>query len=68
MNKNDFEFNPSKTFSLNPDKKSWITFSADDFTVEKRVANIVYKQGFYPQQYHTIVFNIEGKEYKFERV
>ena len=54
-------------WTLNPNKKQWLTFFADDFTVEKRIATIVYKQSFFPQQYHTIVFNIEGKEYRFER-
>ncbi len=45
-----------------------IVFNADDFKVEKRKATVIYNEPLFIQQYHTLIFNIDGKEYRFERV
>jgi len=44
-----------------------LSFDCDDFVVSKRKAEITYKEPLFIQQMHTLIFNIDGKEYRFER-
>jgi len=44
-----------------------LTFTADDYSLEKRQATIVYKEKMFVQQFHTLIFKIDGQEYKFVR-
>lgn len=43
-----------------------ITFEADDYKVTKRTATITYTESLFLEQYHTLIFKIDGKEYVFE--
>ena len=43
-----------------------LTFDADDYKVTKRSATIMYKEPLLIQQYHTLIFKIDGKEYVLE--
>jgi len=43
-----------------------LTFDADDYKVTKRSATITYKESLFIEQYHTLIFKIDGKEYVFE--
>ena len=50
-----------------PKKEDAITFTCNNYRVEKRQAEITYDEPLFIEQYHTLVFLIDGKEHRFER-
>lgn len=63
---NHFVVDDTRILTNIPPSPNVITFDADDYKVTKRTATITYQKPLFLQQYHTLIFKIDGQEYKFE--
>ena len=63
----DFKIGDQSDMTLDNIQPDTITFNADNYVVEKRMANIIYNTPLFIEQFHTLIFTIDGQEYRYER-
>lgn len=68
INMQDIKFDTGNINILQePQPPDTLTFNCDKYRVERRQAEIIYNEPLFIEQFHTLIFNINGERIVFER-